>query len=147
ATVRRSLGRRVGAVLVVALLVVAAAACGDDDDSGASGATAASGGAAASVPAGVTSTDKEDWALPKLTGDGQVRLADYRGTPVVVNLFASWCEPCKRELPAFHAVSTALKGKVTFIGVNSNDGGHGLALAQSTGVTDWPLARDQGGRS
>jgi cytochrome c biogenesis protein CcmG, thiol:disulfide interchange protein DsbE len=145
--------RRLGAGLLLVVLLVVAAACGGDDDSSASRATAASGapgasGApAASTPAGVTSTDKEDWALPKLTGDGQVRLADYRGTPVVVNFFASWCEPCKRELPAFHAVSTALKGKVTFIGVNSNDSGHGLPLAESTGITDWPLARDQGGRS
>jgi thiol-disulfide isomerase/thioredoxin len=138
-----------GAGLLVVLLVVAAAACGDDDDDAGSGATTASGGAAPApaAPSGVTSTDKEDWALPKLTGDGQVRLVDFRGAPVVVNFFASWCEPCKRELPAFHAVSTALKGQVTFVGVNSNDSGHGLALAESTGVTDWPLARDQGGRS
>jgi thiol-disulfide isomerase/thioredoxin len=144
----------------VALLIVVPvlAGCGDDDDTAApsapatgapsapaTGAAAAASGSTAS--AGVVSTDKEDFALPSLTGDGLVRLADHRGRPVVVNFFASWCEPCKRELPAFHEVSSALVGKVTFIGVNSNDSGHGLPLAESTGITDWPLARDQGGRS
>jgi thiol-disulfide isomerase/thioredoxin len=145
--VRRTLpGRSGAALLLVVLLGLAAAACGADDDGAAapSGATTASGAAA---PSGVTSTDKDDWALPKLSGDGQVRLADFRGAPLVVNFFASWCEPCKQELPAFHSVSSELVGTVAFVGVNSNDAGHGLALAQSTGITDWPLARDQGGRS
>jgi thiol-disulfide isomerase/thioredoxin len=137
--------RSVVRLACAALLVVGPvlAACGDDDGSASSGASTAAG---APAP-GVVSTAKEDFALPKLVGDGLVRLADYRGQPVVVNFFASWCEPCKRELPAFHRVSAALTGQVTFIGVNSNDAGHGLALAQQTGVTDWPLARDQGGRS
>jgi thiol-disulfide isomerase/thioredoxin len=133
----RSLARLSCAVLLV---VAPLAACGGDDDGGAT--------SAASSSPGVVSTDKEDFALPPLQGDGAlIRLADFRGKPVVVNFFASWCEPCKRELPAFHRVSTALAGQVTFIGVNSNDAGHGLALAEQTGITDWPLARDQGGRS
>jgi cytochrome c biogenesis protein CcmG/thiol:disulfide interchange protein DsbE len=141
--VRRSWARPTCAALLVALLVPSLAACGGDDDSSGS----AAGSTAAAAPSGVVSTDKEGFALPKLSGEGLVRLADFRGQPVVVNFFASWCEPCKRELPAFHEVSTALAGKVTFIGVNSNDGGHGLPLAEETGITDWPLARDQGGRS
>ena len=143
---RRWSGRLAAALVAVGLLVAVAACSGDDDGGGGAGAAAATGGGS-SAAAGVVSTDKDDWALPKLSGDGQIRLADFRGTPLVVNFFASWCEPCKRELPAFHAVSSQLVGKVAFVGVNSNDAGHGLALAQSTGITDWPLARDQGGRS
>jgi cytochrome c biogenesis protein CcmG, thiol:disulfide interchange protein DsbE len=136
--------RSVVGLLLLLLVVSLLTSCGDDDDDA---AAAPAGSTGASAPTGVVSTDKEDFALPSLTGDGLVRLADFRGQPVVVNFFASWCEPCKRELPAFHEVSTALAGQVTFIGVNSNDGGHGLSLAEETGITDWPLARDQGGRS
>jgi thiol-disulfide isomerase/thioredoxin len=128
-----------GLLLAFAVL---AGACGDDDG-GAGSAPAGAG----SAGGGVVSTDKEDFSLPALNGPGQDRLADFRGHPVVVNFFASWCTPCRRELPAFHKVSTELAGAVTFIGVNSNDSGNGLSLAQETGVTDWPLARDQGGRS
>jgi cytochrome c biogenesis protein CcmG/thiol:disulfide interchange protein DsbE len=128
-------------LLLLLLVVSLLTGCGDDDDS------AEPAGTGATAAAGVTSTDKEDWALPALSGDGQVRLADFRGTPVVVNFFASWCEPCKRELPDFHQVSTEVAGQVQFVGVNSNDGGKGMELAESTGITDWPLARDQGGRS
>lgn len=63
------------------------------------------------------------FSLPALNGTGQVALADYRGKPTVVNFFASWCTACDRELPGFKAEADALKGKVTFIGVDSLETG------------------------
>jgi cytochrome c biogenesis protein CcmG/thiol:disulfide interchange protein DsbE len=44
-----------------------------------------------------------------------------RGTPVVVNKWASWCGPCRLEFPFFRKQATKRKGEVVFIGVNSND--------------------------
>jgi cytochrome c biogenesis protein CcmG, thiol:disulfide interchange protein DsbE len=44
-----------------------------------------------------------------------------RGTPVVVNKWASWCGPCRLEFPFFRDQATKRKGDVVFIGVNSND--------------------------
>lgn len=41
-----------------------------------------------------------DFELPNLNGD-TVRLTDYAGRIVFLNFWATWCEPCKRELPAF----------------------------------------------
>ena len=44
-----------------------------------------------------------------------------RGTPIVVNKWASWCGPCRLEFPFFRDQAKKRKGEVLFIGVNSND--------------------------
>ena len=87
------------------------------------------------------------FSLPALNGAGQVTLADYAGTPTVVNFFASWCSACDEELPGFRSEAEALKGKVEFVGVNALETGdknlmperHRLAGAFAA------LAQDVGG--
>lgn len=49
------------------------------------------------------------------------RIAAARGTPVVVNQWASWCGPCRFEFPFFQRLATRYRGKVAFIGVNARD--------------------------
>jgi cytochrome c biogenesis protein CcmG, thiol:disulfide interchange protein DsbE len=49
------------------------------------------------------------------------RLASLRGYPAVVNLWASWCGPCRFEFPAFQKVSARYGKRVAFLGVNSED--------------------------
>jgi peroxiredoxin len=39
------------------------------------------------------------------------RLADYRGNVVLINFWATWCEPCRDEMPAMQALKTKLGGK------------------------------------
>jgi cytochrome c biogenesis protein CcmG/thiol:disulfide interchange protein DsbE len=62
---------------------------------------------------------------PRLVGGGQQaflsQLRALRGTPVVVNQWASWCGPCRYEFPFFRALSERYRGRVAFLGVNSND--------------------------
>ncbi|HYM53770.1 MAG TPA: TlpA disulfide reductase family protein [Solirubrobacteraceae bacterium] len=57
------------------------------------------------------------------------RLAALRGRPVVINKWASWCEPCRAELGAFQRVSLARGREVAFIGIDSGDTSRADALA------------------
>lgn len=50
------------------------------------------------------------------------RLSDFKGKPKVVNFWATWCEPCKSELPAFDNMYEKYKDKVEFLMVNLTDG-------------------------
>lgn len=84
--------------------------------------------------------------LPGLRG-GQVRLADLRGRPVVLNFWASWCPPCLAEMPEFQRVHRRLGDRVAFLGVNQRDQAQAAErLARSSGVT-YPLALDAAGRA
>ena len=51
--------------------------------------------------------------------DAQLR--KLRGNPVVVNLWASWCDPCRYELPFLQRQAIELERRVAFLGVNSGD--------------------------
>ena len=57
-------------------------------------------------------------------GEGNpVKLSDYFGKPIVMNFWASWCGPCKMEMPDFNEKSQELDGKVQFLMINMTDGG------------------------
>jgi cytochrome c biogenesis protein CcmG, thiol:disulfide interchange protein DsbE len=91
------------------------------------------------------STQPSTWELPRLSGSGNLKLADLRGHPVVLDFFASWCTACRGELPGMVALSHQLAGRVTFAGVDSQETGDGVAMAHQYGADAWPLARDVGG--
>jgi cytochrome c biogenesis protein CcmG, thiol:disulfide interchange protein DsbE len=62
------------------------------------------------------------FTLQSLADPGQqVSLAAYQGRPVILNFFASWCTPCKKETPLLANYYKASKGKVAIIGVDADD--------------------------
>ncbi|MBE2239367.1 MAG: redoxin domain-containing protein [Caldilineaceae bacterium] len=58
-----------------------------------------------------------DFTLPTLDG-GEFRLSDYRGKPVVLNFWATWCGPCQRELPAIERAAEHYQDVVVFAAVD-----------------------------
>jgi cytochrome c biogenesis protein CcmG, thiol:disulfide interchange protein DsbE len=62
-----------------------------------------------------------DRALPVLGGEGQGEIADYRGRWVLVNLWASWCPPCREEAPALERFHRRHRERLTVLGINVQD--------------------------
>jgi cytochrome c biogenesis protein CcmG/thiol:disulfide interchange protein DsbE len=84
--------------------------------------------------------------LPRLGGEGTGSLADYRGRWVLVNVWASWCTPCRDESPALERFHGAHRGqRFTVLGVDSNDlSGDALEFMREYGVT-YPQLHDGSG--
>jgi thiol-disulfide isomerase/thioredoxin len=83
-----------------------------------------------------------DVTLPCLGGGPDVNLATLRG-PLVVNLWASFCGPCRTELPIYQKFSEKYSGRVDVLGIDYNDtqAEQALSLIKDTGVT-YPLLAD-----
>ena len=73
-------------------------------------------------------------------------LSRVSGTPTVVNFFASWCAPCRAEMPDFERVSQEVAGRVAFVGINTGETDVAAArqLVVDTGVTYTTLLGDDG---
>lgn len=82
--------------------------------------------------------------LPCFAGGAVVHTGQLRG-PAVVNLWASWCAPCRAELPAFQRYAQRNVGRVTVVGVvTENERDQAQALAEDLGLK-FPTLYDERG--
>ncbi|MFI6332264.1 TlpA family protein disulfide reductase [Micromonospora chersina] len=95
------------------------------------------------APSGTSGDPLPDLALSCFTGGAPVNVRDIKG-PAVINVWASWCPPCRKELPAFQRLSERAGGRFQVIGVNSRDSrGGAQSIGEDFGVR-FPMLVDQG---
>lgn len=139
---RRSAVPALLGLLAVALIVVLAIAMtrtSDDDQRSQS--------LSAQIEAGkVVPAPGADDKRPLLIGDGEKSLSDFRGQIVVLNFWASWCDPCKQEAPVLDRVHQRLQkdGIGTVLGVTyQDDPVKSRAFMKKYGAT-YPSLQDPG---
>lgn len=133
------------ALVAVPLLLVLGGCTGDSDVESGGGQGFVSGDGSALV------IDKADRAAaPDLEGEtldgGRLALADLAGDVVVLNLWASWCGPCRAEAPTLQEVYEESRSDgVEFVGLNSKDQeAAAKAFEENFGIT-YPSLVDESG--
>lgn len=134
------------AIALVAALGVLTLLEPDGDESGAAADADAPAAGYELSPEGDLPTSTADVRLVSLDGGDDRALGEMLGTtPVVINFFASWCQPCVVEMPAFEAVHQSLGDQVTFIGLaNKNRTDQALDTVEQTGIS-YPAFADPEG--
>jgi cytochrome c biogenesis protein CcmG/thiol:disulfide interchange protein DsbE len=123
----------VGAVLLLAMLLLLFAKSLRDNRTT----------VAALVKDGETPT-APDFTLSRLSGGGDFSLSSTRGSVVVLNFWASWCDPCKDEAPVLNEIARRYDGRAEVVGVDTRDvEGLGRDFAKRYGLT-FPLLHDDG---
>ncbi|HLH71375.1 MAG TPA: TlpA disulfide reductase family protein [Candidatus Dormibacteraeota bacterium] len=80
-----------------------------------------------------------DVTIRPLNGGGEVRLSQFRGRPVVLNFWASWCAPCRQEAPTLNAAARRYQGRVQFLGVDIQDSSVAARTFQSSVQSPYPV--------
>jgi len=87
-------------------------------------------------------TAAPDFTLPALGGGPPVALSSWRGHPVIVNFFASWCSHCQAELAAVAGTARADAGRVAVVGVDANDTDKAALAQLAAAHADYPVGVD-----
>lgn len=128
-----------------AVLIVAACASGDPPGATQSREPAP---ALASCPTGrgTPINGVRSTMLPCLTGpQRQVAVAAVHGRPEVINIWASWCHPCRREARLLEAAHRAAGDRVLFLGVDSRDTRTAAVRFLATHDVTYPQVFDEAG--
>jgi thiol-disulfide isomerase/thioredoxin len=120
-TTLRSRRRQALVLVAVASLIAPLAGCGLEDDQGSAGHPDYQKALAGAPPRLAALHAQANRLIPGGVEPYERRIAALRGFPVVVNVWASWCGPCRFEFPAFQDLSARYGTRVAFLGIDSED--------------------------
>lgn len=131
--------------VVLALVMALTAACGSDDGAATDAGFVAGDGSI------VVLAEADRQPAPDLVGttlDGEeFRLSDHLGKVVVLNVWASWCAPCRAEAPALKAVAEGYDGQpVQFVGLGTRDSDTSARAFMDRYDLPYPSVIDRDGR-
>jgi cytochrome c biogenesis protein CcmG/thiol:disulfide interchange protein DsbE len=110
------------ALAALALAVSLCSACGSSDGEAQGGSHPNYEKALAGAPAPLAALHKQaNELLPGGIEAYEKRIAELRGYPVVVNVWASWCGPCREEFPVLQKLASRYGKEIAFLGLNSED--------------------------
>jgi cytochrome c biogenesis protein CcmG, thiol:disulfide interchange protein DsbE len=139
------MSKRIGLLLALSALLptaLAGSGCGNSSN-GENGAHPDYAKALAGSPPPLAALHRQaNELLPGGQEAFEERLAQLRGYPVVVNVWASWCGPCRFEFPVLQKLSARYGKRVAFLGVNSEDSDAAAATFLSEDPVPYPSYTD-----
>ncbi len=86
-----------------------------------------------------------DFSLPDTSGKLH-RLSDYRGRPVIINFWATWCPPCREEIPSMNRAWRVLREEgIALLAVNVGEEEDAIFVFTADYPADFPLLLDRSG--
>ena len=73
------------------------------------------------VPFLLSGKPAPDFHIKRLDSDAQVSLSQFKGKPIVINFWATWCRPCAQQHPVLEWAARKYSGQVVFLGIVFED--------------------------
>lgn len=108
---------------------------------------ASCGGSGSGVSEGITEGSRAPGFRLEALDGSQISLEEYRGQVVLINFWATWCDPCRAEFPDLQAVYEARQDDgFAVLGVNSHETRGAIAPFVAAMGASYPILIDDGGR-
>jgi thiol-disulfide isomerase/thioredoxin len=135
--------RSLAFLFLVLLAALAASGCGSSQGSDYGGEHPNYSRALAGSPPPLAALHRQaDRLLPGGRSAYEDRIAELRGYPVVVNVWASWCGPCRFEFPHFQRAAATYGKRVAFLGIDSQDSDDAASTFLEEALVPYPSYTD-----
>jgi thiol-disulfide isomerase/thioredoxin len=111
---------------------------------GCAGGASGPGKSSASVSHSLVGAPAPGFELPDVGGAGDQSLDAHAGKVVIVDFWATWCEPCKQSFPVYQKLVDAMGGELVVLAVSQDDDAKGIPAFRSETGAKFPIVWDDG---